>query len=132
VDGDAKNERIPRMRDLSCRCLRYVDGKVVCLNLAKLCGVGPKNKQETYDYPVVTLLPHIETPLEQPHVAELIRRLFLLLHANFIPRIIFVRYARVGCSQIGQGSKRDSVSRYMMQDWLSNRSWRWPRSRFVG
>ena len=63
------------------------------MNLAMLCDVLPEDKQETYHYPVVTLLPHIETLLEQPHVAELIRRLFLLLHANFIPRVVFVRYA---------------------------------------
>ena len=114
MNGDAKNKRIPRMRDLSCRCLRYVGERKRWLNLAMLRGVGPEDKQQTYHYPVVTLLPHIETPLEQPHVAELICRLFLLLHADFIPRVVFVRYTRVRCPQIGQGFEGGSVLRYMM------------------
>ena len=37
----------------------------------ELCGVGSEAKEETYEYPIVTLLPYVETPPEQPHVAEL-------------------------------------------------------------
>jgi hypothetical protein len=32
-----------------------------------------ETEQETYNYPVITLLPHIEAALEQLRVAELVR-----------------------------------------------------------
>jgi hypothetical protein len=75
VNGDAKNERIACMGDLSRRCLRCVRGGEggEGLNLARLCSIGPEAEQETYDYPGMTLLPHVEAPLEQPRVTELVR-----------------------------------------------------------
>ena len=52
------------------------------MNLAKLCGPGSEAKHETYDYPVMTLHPHVETPLEQPRVADLVCPLLILLRAS--------------------------------------------------
>jgi hypothetical protein len=74
VNGNAENECITRMRDLSCRCLHDVGGGMgeAGMNLARLYGMSTETEQEMYDYPVVTLLPHIEAPLEQLHVAELV------------------------------------------------------------
>jgi hypothetical protein len=88
----------------------------------------------TYDYPVVTLLPHIEGALEQPRIAVPIRCSFILLYADFTPCVIFIRGTRLGCVQVDQGSVRGRVRRYMMRDGLSSRSRsrRRSRSRFVG
>jgi hypothetical protein len=49
----------------------------------------------------VTLLPHIEAPLEQPRVAEPVCRLLILRDAYFVPRVIFVRGALMGSAQVG-------------------------------
>jgi len=59
------------------------------------------HEQETYDYPVVTQFPHVEAPLEQPRVAEPVCRLLILRDTDFVPRVIFVRGAPMGCAQVG-------------------------------
>lgn len=106
MNGDAENERITRVRDLSCCCLRYMGGRGRRkLYSARLCGASAGIEQkETHDDPVVTLLPHVEAPLEQPHTAEPVRRLYILRHADFIPRVIFICGVLIGCTQVGQRS----------------------------
>jgi hypothetical protein len=49
----------------------------------------------------VTLLPHVEAPLEQPLIAEPVCRLLILRDAYFVPRVIFIRGVPMGCAQVG-------------------------------
>jgi len=60
--------------------------------------------ERTYGYPVMTLLPHVEALLKQSRVTEPVRCPFVLRHADFIPRFIFVRGRLLGGAQIGRCS----------------------------
>ena len=90
-----------------------------------LCSVaGGMRAGETCDYPIVTLLPHLEASLEQLGIAEPVRRLLVLRHADFVPRVIFVRGVPIGCAQVGQRSAGGGAYRRWIRDRVSSRSWR--------
>jgi hypothetical protein len=103
VDGDAENERIASVGDLSCRSLHHIrewKGE-------RQYSANPRRvneQEETYDNPFVTLPPYIEGSLEQPHVAEPVCRLLILRHTDFVPRVVFVCNVPIRCAEFGQRS----------------------------